>query len=128
MAAKKGATRAPPTSRRKRPAPQKAGENASAQHGPGSVPTESAAHAPDTEPLIVGVGGSAGSLSPLREVLAAIPADCGIAFVVVSHQAPTGHSMLPERLAKFTEMPVRELSKETRPRPAAPTNVRGGAR
>jgi two-component system CheB/CheR fusion protein len=119
MAAKKGATRAPPTSRRKRkPAPQKASESAPEQLDPGSVPTKSAAErAPDTGPLIVGIGGSAGSLSPLRELLAALPTDCGIAFVVVSHQAPTGHSMLPEILAKCTAMPVREISEKTRVEP-----------
>src|SRR5512132_509819 len=101
MAAKRGTTRPPRTSGRKRkPAPQKA--------------SESAPKPLDTGPLIVGVGGSAGSLSPLRELLAALPADCGIAFVVVSHQAPTGQSMLPEILAKCTQMPVREISEETR--------------
>jgi two-component system, chemotaxis family, CheB/CheR fusion protein len=101
MAAKRGTTRPPRTSGRKRkPAPQKASERAPKPQ--------------DRGPLIVGVGGSAGSLSPLRELLAALPADCGIAFVVVSHQAPTGHSMLPEILAKCTGMPVREISEETR--------------
>ena len=119
MAAKRGKTRAPRTSGRKRkPAPQKASESAPKQIGPGSVPTESAAaRATDTGPLVVGVGGSAGSLSPLRELLATLPVDCGIAFVVVSHQAPTGHSMLPEILAKCTKMPVREISEETRVEP-----------
>jgi two-component system CheB/CheR fusion protein len=73
--------------------------------------------ASDTGPLIVGVGGSAGSLSALRELLVAIPADCGIAFVIVSHQAPTGHSLLPEILARCTEMPVREIGEETRVEP-----------
>ncbi len=63
--------------------------------------------------MIVGVGGSAGSLTPLRELLAAVPADGGMAFVVVSHHAPTSRSLLPEILAKCTEMPVREISEET---------------
>jgi two-component system CheB/CheR fusion protein len=40
-----------------------------------------------------------------------------MAFVVVSHQAPTGHSMLPEILAKCTEMPVREVTEATRVEP-----------
>ena len=72
---------------------------------------------PDTGPLIVGIGGSAGSLSPLRDLLGALPVDCGIAFVVVSHQAPTGHSMLPEILAKCTQLPVREIAGEIRVEP-----------
>ena len=67
--------------------------------------------------MVVGVGGSAGSLTPLRELFAALPADSGMAFVVVSHQAPTGHSLLPEILAKTTNMPVREIEGETRIEP-----------
>jgi two-component system, chemotaxis family, CheB/CheR fusion protein len=40
-----------------------------------------------------------------------------MAFVVVSHQAPTGRSLLPEILAKATEMSVREIDGETRALP-----------
>jgi len=43
-----------------------------------------------------------------------MPADSGAAFVVVSHQAPTGQSLLPEILAKSTTMPVQEIANETR--------------
>jgi len=68
-------------------------------------------------PLIVGIGGSAGSLTPLRELFAALPADSGMAFVVVSHQAPTGRSLLPEILAKDTSMPVSEIEGATRALP-----------
>jgi two-component system CheB/CheR fusion protein len=64
--------------------------------------------------VIVGVGGSAGSLTPLRELFAALPTDSGMAFVVVSHQAPTGQSLLPEILAKTTGMPLHEIDGETR--------------
>jgi two-component system, chemotaxis family, CheB/CheR fusion protein len=115
VAAKRGKPRAPRTSGKRRTlAPQKVSKRAPK---PRPVPAEPvAARAPDA-PLIVGVGGSAGSLSPLRELLAALPADCGMAFVVVSHQAPTGHSMLPEILAKCTELPVREIGKETQVEP-----------
>jgi two-component system CheB/CheR fusion protein len=67
--------------------------------------------------MIVGVGGSAGSLSPLREFIASLPVDCGMAFVVVSHQAPGGHSMLPEILAKCTKLAVSEVGDETRVEP-----------
>jgi two-component system CheB/CheR fusion protein len=67
--------------------------------------------------VIVGIGGSAGSLTPLRELFAALPAESGMAFVVVSHQAPTGQSLLPEILAKATEMPVREIGGETKVEP-----------
>ena len=64
--------------------------------------------------MIVGIGGSAGALPPLRELLGSLPANSGMAFVVVSHQAPSGPSLLPEILAKSTEMPVREITDETK--------------
>jgi len=65
---------------------------------------------PDSAPVIVGIGGSAGALPPLREFFAALPANSGLAFVVVSHQAPSGPSLLPEILSKSTDMPVREIA------------------
>ena len=64
--------------------------------------------------MIVGIGGSAGSLTPFREFFASAPVDSGLAFVVVSHQAPTGQSLLPEILAKSTSIPVQEIKGETR--------------
>ena len=62
--------------------------------------------------MIVGIGGSAGSLTPFRELIGALPPQSGMAFVVVSHQAPTGQSLLPEILAKVTELPVCEIEGE----------------
>ena len=72
------------------------------------------------ELVIVGIGGSAGSLSPLRDLFVSLPADSGMAFVVVSHQAPSGRSLLPEILSKTTKMPVCEISD---PMQAAPDHV-----
>jgi two-component system CheB/CheR fusion protein len=43
-----------------------------------------------------------------------------MAFVVVSHQAPSGKSLLPEILSKTTEMPVCEIADHTR---AAPNHL-----
>ena len=67
--------------------------------------------------VIVGIGGSAGALSPLRELFASLSSDCNLAFVVVSHQAPSGKSLLPEILSKSTEMPVCEIADQTRAEP-----------
>ena len=112
-APKRGKPRASRTSRKRPPSREKARQSAP-ELDPEPVPAEPAdVHALDTRPLIVGIGGSAGSLSPLRELLAALAADSGMAFVVVSHQAPTGHSMLAEILSKCTVMPVREIGDET---------------
>jgi CheB methylesterase len=49
---------------------------------------------------IVGIGGSAGSLSALRELFAEFPADCPLRFVVISHGDPKGPTLLPEILAR----------------------------
>jgi two-component system CheB/CheR fusion protein len=96
--AREKTARGPPSKRGKAPAGAK----------------RSRARPPGSAPVIVGIGGSAGSLSPLRELLAALPANSGLAFVVVSHQAPTGPSLLPEILSKSTDMPVHEIAGEAR--------------
>lgn len=72
---------------------------------------------PDPGVVIVGVGGSAGALTPLRELFASLSSDCNLAFVVVSHQAPSGKSLLPEILSKSTGMPVCEIADQTRAEP-----------
>jgi two-component system CheB/CheR fusion protein len=73
--------------------------------------------ASDPAVVIVGVGGSAGALAPLRQLFASLPSECNMAFVVVSHQAPSGKSLLPEILSKSTEMPVCEVADQTRAEP-----------
>jgi len=80
-----------------------------------ATPTPAAA-APGHAALsaIVGIGGSAGGLGPLRELLAALPMDSGLAFVVITHQAHDGRSLLPEILAKSTWLPVEEVRQGTR--------------
>lgn len=55
---------------------------------------------------IVGVGASAGGLEALEELFRNMPTETGIAFVVVTHLHPGHKSLLPELLAKVTELPV----------------------
>jgi len=55
---------------------------------------------------IVGMGGSAGSLESIEQFLQAVPADCGIAFVLITHLDPEHFSILPELLQRCTQMPV----------------------
>jgi two-component system CheB/CheR fusion protein len=57
---------------------------------------------------IVGIGASAGGLEAFGSLLSALPADTGMAFVVISHLDPTHVSALPEILARATSMPVTE--------------------
>jgi two-component system, chemotaxis family, CheB/CheR fusion protein len=61
---------------------------------------------------IVGIGASAGGLEAIGSLLSALPADTGMAFVVVSHLDPTHASALPEILARATSMPVTEAVNE----------------
>ena len=55
---------------------------------------------------IVGIGASAGGLEAVAELLGALPAATGMAYIVVQHLDPKHESLLPEILAKKTAMPV----------------------
>ena len=59
--------------------------------------------------IIVGIGASAGGLEACTKLLENLPADTGMAFVLVQHLAPTKDSILSELLSKATSMPVREV-------------------
>ncbi|HYL37588.1 MAG TPA: chemotaxis protein CheB [Bryobacteraceae bacterium] len=58
---------------------------------------------------VVGIGASAGGLEAFRELLAALPNDTGLAYVLVSHLSKTHASMLSELLSKVAGMPVAEV-------------------
>ncbi|MCC6136458.1 MAG: PAS domain S-box protein [Candidatus Contendobacter sp.] len=55
----------------------------------------------------VGVGASAGGLEALESFFTAMPADTGMAFIVIQHLSPDYKSMMVELLSKRTAMPVR---------------------
>jgi two-component system CheB/CheR fusion protein len=59
---------------------------------------------------IVGIGASAGGLEAMRQLFSNLPADTGMAFVVVQHLDPSHESRLPELLARSTKMPVLEAT------------------
>jgi two-component system CheB/CheR fusion protein len=58
--------------------------------------------------LTVGIGASAGGLVAYTTFFEHMPADSGMAFVLVQHLAPDHQSMLSEILGKVTGMPVIE--------------------
>jgi two-component system, chemotaxis family, CheB/CheR fusion protein len=58
--------------------------------------------------VIVGIGASAGGLAAFKEFFAAMPADTGMAFVLVQHLDPQHQSMLVELLRPQTTIPVAE--------------------
>jgi two-component system, chemotaxis family, CheB/CheR fusion protein len=65
-------------------------------------------HSHDLAPPVVGIGCSAGGLEALEKFLGHVPAQCGLAFVIVQHLDPQHASALPELLQKQTAMPVVE--------------------
>jgi two-component system CheB/CheR fusion protein len=66
---------------------------------------------------IVGIGASAGGYEALSAFFTTMPADSGIAFIVVTHQSPEHPNLLPELLQKHTKMKVAEASNNIRVKP-----------
>src|SRR5437870_10399808 len=58
---------------------------------------------------IAGIGASAGGLEAFEQLLAALPEDTGMAFVLVQHLAPKHESILSELLSRSSRMPVVEV-------------------
>ncbi len=61
-------------------------------------------------PPVAGIGASAGGLDAFKKLFAAMPADSGIAFVLIPHLDPSHESLMPELLARQTRMPVVEAA------------------
>ncbi len=59
---------------------------------------------------VVGIGASAGGLDAFLELVSAIPAETGLAFVLIQHLDPRHHSMLVDILAGATAIPVQEVA------------------
>jgi two-component system CheB/CheR fusion protein len=66
---------------------------------------------------VVALGASAGGLESLKAFFSAMPPDCGMAFIVVTHRAKDGINLLPEILAKHTAMPVEEAQDHSAAKP-----------
>jgi two-component system CheB/CheR fusion protein len=59
---------------------------------------------------IVGIGASAGGLDAFLELVSALPAQTGLAFVLVQHLDPRHDSLLAGIVAGATAMPVQEVA------------------
>ena len=57
--------------------------------------------------FVAGIGASAGGLEAARNFLGALPADIGMAFILVQHLDPTHESLMVELLADYTRLQVR---------------------
>jgi two-component system CheB/CheR fusion protein len=62
---------------------------------------------------IVGIGSSAGGLEALEQFLSAVPADCGMAFVIVQHLDPTQKGYLTELIKRATRLAVTQVTDGT---------------
>jgi two-component system CheB/CheR fusion protein len=61
-------------------------------------------------PPTVGIGASAGGLEALREFIAALPTDSGLAYVVVQHLAPDKPSLMDKLLSSYTPLPITRIA------------------
>ena len=59
---------------------------------------------------VAGLVASAGGLDAFKKFFAAMPADSGIAFVLIPHLDPSHESLMVELLARHTAMPVIEAA------------------
>jgi two-component system CheB/CheR fusion protein len=66
---------------------------------------------------IVGIGASAGGLEAFEQFFRHIPANTGMAFVLISHLDPSHASILTEILQRTTTMPVAEAEDQMQVRP-----------
>ncbi|MDY6946385.1 MAG: chemotaxis protein CheB, partial [Pseudomonadota bacterium] len=75
--------------------------------------TKSSAAGADN-PLVVGIGASAGGLEAFTTFFSHMPANSGMAFVLVQHLDPHHKSMLVDLLGRQTAMPVIEATSGAR--------------
>ncbi len=66
---------------------------------------------------IVGIGASAGGLDPLEQFMAHIPADSGLAYIVVQHLSPSEETVLSELLQRVTSLGVHEAKQDESVKP-----------
>ncbi|HKV98771.1 MAG TPA: chemotaxis protein CheB [Vicinamibacterales bacterium] len=59
---------------------------------------------------VIAVGASAGGLEALTQLLGRLPADSGLAYVLVQHLDPAHESILAELLARATTIPVMQAT------------------
>ena len=72
---------------------------------------------PPSDFLVVGLGGSAGSIRSFREFFRNVPADSEMAYVVILHLSPEYESRLAEVLQGSTTIPVRQVRESVKIEP-----------
>ena len=64
--------------------------------------------------LVVAIGASAGGVEALETLFSQMPIDLGVAFVIVQHLSAEHESLMPQILARKTDLPVRAIENNTR--------------
>lgn len=78
----------------------------------GDATTAPGASRPDSvirRQFVVAIGASAGGLEALSVLIAHLPTDLNVPFVILQHLSPTYRSMLAQLLGRETSMPVLEI-------------------
>ena len=97
--------------------PSPAGSVRAAAVAPKPASAPPATPAPVARFPVVGIGASAGGLEAFTRLLAYLPADTGMAFVLIQHLDPRQKSFLGQALAKATRMPVSQVRHRERVQP-----------
>ena len=71
-----------------------------------------AAYCNAEEPLVVAIGASAGGVETLESLFSQMPIDLDVAFVVVQHLSPQHESLMPQILARKTNLPVQAIEND----------------
>ncbi|MGK0473730.1 MAG: two-component system CheB/CheR fusion protein [Candidatus Azotimanducaceae bacterium] len=66
---------------------------------------------------MVAMGASAGGLEAFETFFSAMPAETGMAFIVIVHLDPTHVSLLSELLQRHTKIPVQQIQNGMRVSP-----------
>src|SRR6516165_2455712 len=112
MGAKKQHARGTKTTKKPEPAQRSAGEPATSQAPPTRPAVDTAVETKPEQsgPPVAGIGASAGGLDAFKKFFTAMPADSGIAFVLMPHLDPKHESLMVELLARCSKMPVVEAA------------------
>ena len=86
----------------------------------GAVAERMAADSREAPLAVVGIGASAGGLKALQHFFAAVPADSGMAYVVIMHLDPERESRIAALLQDRASVPVTQV---TGPTPVQPDHV-----
>lgn len=73
---------------------------------------------PETDPenlTIIGIGSSAGGLEAIRSLVAALPTDAPVSYVVVQHMSPHHDSLMTALVSRDTTLEVRDVRDGIRP-------------